>query len=228
MEYYWMIKNLSNAFDYRLKMVEFAMQIGIAVAAREFVTTRKTVRKWVGRFNQNGLDGLNELSRTPKRIPHKMSVEKEYEIRSIRESHPAWGSYRIKNLYRIEAGESAIHRVMKQAGLIKRKKRRWRKRKDLSELKKKLGFFENSQIDTKDLSDILQYWPLMRRLGLPRYEYTLRELSIGAGFMGYANSCNVTYASKFMEYVIDHLKSYGIDPKGMKFEFKWQTDNGKE
>ena len=228
MGYYWMIQNLSNAFDYRLKVVEFAMREGISSAAREFETTRKTVRKWVGRFKQNGLDGLNELSRAPKHIPHKLSVEKEYEIRAIRESHPAWGSYRIRNLYHVEAGESAIHRVMKQAGLIKRKKRRWRKRKDLSELKKKMGFFENSQVDTKDLSDIFQYWPLMRRLGLPRYEYTLRELSTGAGFMGYANRCNVTYASKFMEYVIDHLKRYGIDPAEMEFEFKWQTDNGVE
>lgn len=228
MGYYWMINNLSNAFDYRLKMVEYALQAGITAAAREFETTRKTVRKWVGRFKQNGLGGLNELSRAPKHIPHKMSIEKEYEVRAIRESHKAWGAYRIKNLYHIAAGESAIHRVMKQAGLIKRKKRRWQKRKDLSELKKRLKFFEKTQIDTKDLSDILQYWPLMKRLGLPRYEYTLRELSTGAGFMGYANHCNVTYASKFMEYVIAHLKNYGIDPKKMKFEFKWQTDNGSE
>ena len=228
MGYYWMINNLSNVFDYRLKMVEWAIVNGNSSSSIKFETTRKTVRKWVGRYKQNGLEGLKELSRAPKNIPHKMSLEKEAEIVAIRESHPAWGSYRIKNLYQIEAGESAIHRVMKQAGLIKRKKRRWRKRKDLSELKKKMKFFENSQVDTKDLSDIYQYWPMMRRLGLPRYEYTLRELSTGAGLMGYANSCNVTYASKFAEYVIEHLKSYGIDPKKMKFEFKWQTDNGSE
>ena len=46
--------------------------------------------------------------------------------------------------------------------------------------------------------------------------------------MGYASSCNVTYASKCMEYVIDRLKNYGIDPGKMKLELKWQTDNGKE
>lgn len=226
MGYYWFMRQMSNPFDYRLKMVEWAMQYTVSSASREFKTTRPTVRKWVGRFKQNGLDGLKELSRAPKNIPHKMSEEKQAEIRAIRESHPAWGSYRIKNLYAVAGGQSAIHRVMKQAGLIKAKKKRWKKRKDLSELKDKMKFFEHSQIDTKDLSDIYQYWPLMRRLGLPRYEYTLRELSTGAGFMGYANSCNVTYASKFAEYVIEHLKSYGMDPKEMKLI--WQTDNGSE
>ena len=48
MEYYWMIRNLSNVFDYRLKMAEYAQRYGKSSAAREFKTTRRTVRKWVG------------------------------------------------------------------------------------------------------------------------------------------------------------------------------------
>jgi transposase len=226
MEYYWLMKRMSNVFDYRLKMVEYAIKYGKSAASREFRTTRKTVRKWAGRYEQNGLEGLKDLPKAPKHIPHKMSLEKEAEIVAIREGHPAWGAYRIKNLYDVAGGQSAIHRVMKQAGLIRRKKRRWRKRKDLSELKKKLTFFEKSQVDVKDLSDIYQYWPFMKRLSLPRYEYTLRELSTGAGFLGYANKCNATYASRFAYYVIKHLESCGIDPKKMKIII--QTDNGSE
>jgi transposase len=226
MGYYWMIRNLSNVFDYRLKMVEYAQRYGKSAAAGEFKTTRKTVRKWVGRFEQNGLEGLKNLSRAPKNIPHKMDLEDEAEIVSIREDHPAWGAYRMKNLYDVSGGLSAIHRVIKQAGLVKRKKMRWRKRKDLSELKKKMALFEKSQVDVKDLSDIYQYWPQMKRFKLPRYEYTLREMSTGAGFLGYADKCNATYASRFGSYVIAHLESYGVDPK--KIEIKIQTDNGTE
>jgi hypothetical protein len=70
-----------------------------------------------------------------------------------------------------------------------------------------MKFFQNSQIDTKDLSDIYQYWPFMRRLRLPRYEYTLRELSTGTCFFAYADRNNSTYASLFAQYVIEHLKS---------------------
>ena len=100
MGYYWMINNLSNVFDYRLKMVEWAMLNGISSGSVKFETTRKTVRKWVGRFKQNGIEGLKEFSRAPKRIPHKMSDEKEAEIIAIRETHPAWGAYRPAALSR--------------------------------------------------------------------------------------------------------------------------------
>ena len=80
-----MIKNLSSAFDMRLKMVEWALRNTISSALIEFKTTRVTVRKWVGRYQQNGWEGLKEMSRAPKNIPHKMSEEKEAEIVAIRE-----------------------------------------------------------------------------------------------------------------------------------------------
>jgi len=84
--------------------------------------------------------------------------------------------------------------------------------------------FENSQIDTKDLSDIYQYRPFMKRLGLARYEYTLRELFTGTCFFAYADRNNSTYASLFANYVIERLKSYGIST----IRIYWQTDNGSE
>lgn len=74
----------------------------------------------------------------------------------------------------------------------------------------------------------------MRRLGLPRYEYTLRELSTGASFFAYADQNNSTppeadppkanYASLFAKYVIEHLKSYSMST----VRIFWQTDNGSE
>ena len=105
----------------------------------------------------------------------------------------------------ISYSHTAIHRVIKQNGLAGRSMRRRRKRKNLSALKKTPAFFEKSRIDTKDLSDMLNYWPLMRRLGLPRYEYALRELSIGASFFAYADENTTTNASKFADYAALHL-----------------------
>ncbi len=224
MEYYWLMRRMSNPFDYRLKMVQWAKAKGISSASREFKTTRKTVRKWAGRYEQNGFDGLKNLSQAPKNIPHRMNAEAEARVVKLREEHPGWGAIRFKDYYGLTEGHSAIHRVMKQRGLIKKKKRRWQRRKDLSELKAKLKFFEKSQIDTKDLSDIYKYWPFMRRIGLPRYQYGLRELSVGASFYAYANENNTTYAAIFAMYVEAHLRRYGIETKGLK----WQTDNGFE
>jgi len=152
------------------------------------------------------------------------SQDQEARIIELRQTHPSWGSRRLIERYHVKGSHSAVHRVIKQNNLIKPKKKRWRKRKDLSQLKKKMNFFGKSELDTKDLSDIYQYWLFMKRLGLPRYEYTLRELSIGASFFAYADQNNSTYASYFAQYVIEHLKSYGINTVAIV----WQTDNGSE
>lgn len=224
MRYYQIIKDMSNKFNYRLRMVECALKNGVSKASREYGTTRKTVGKWVKRYRAYGLEGLKDEKKTPKNIPHKLKEGDEERVVELRGKHPSWGARRLKDRYKVNGSYSAIHRVIRQNGFIKPKRKRWRKRKDLSELKKKMKFFENSQIDTKDLSDIYQYWPLMRRLGLPRYEYTLRELSTGASFYAYANENNSTYARLFAKYVIEHLKSYGIETA----RIVWQTDNGSE
>jgi transposase len=213
-----------SKFNLRLNIVIKANQTSISRAARVYGTTRKTVRRLVRSYKLCGLSGLKDRKRTPKHIPHKMSQEDEVQIIELRRKHPSWGARRLKERYKVKRSYSAIHRVIKQNSLIRPKKKRWRKRKDLSELKKKMFFFENSQIDTKDLSDIYQYWPFMKRLKLPRYEYTLRELSIGATFYAYADENNSTCASLFAEYVIEHLKSYGIHTA----RIVWQTDNGSE
>ena len=184
MKYYQLIRDMSK-FNLRLQMVTKAKQTSISEAARLYGATRKTIRKWLRSYNLYGLAGLKDKKRAPKRIPHKMRKEEEAQIIELRKKHPSWGARRLKERYKLTPSYSAIHRVIRQNNLLKPKKRRWRKRKDLSELKKKIFFFEKSQIDTKDLSDIHQYWPLMRRLRLPRYEYTLRELSTGAVFYAY-------------------------------------------
>lgn len=223
MRYYQLIKDMSK-FNLRFQMVTRARETNISETARYYGTTRKTLGKWIKNYTLYGLCGLKDKKRTPKHIPHKMNQKDEAHIIELRKKHPSWGARRLKERYKVHGSYSAIHRVIKQNNLIKPKRKRWRKRKDLSELKKKMNFFEFSQIDTKDLVDIYQYWPLMKRLNLPRYEYTLRELSTGATFYAYANENNSTYASLFAKYVIDHLKSYGITTA----RIIWQTDNGSE
>lgn len=215
---------MSNKFDFRYRMVECALKAGISQASRAYNTTRPTVRKWVARFKQEGLKGLQDESRAPHNIPHKLKKEYEDRIIQLRLTHPSWGSRTLIERYHVKGSHTAVNRVMKQNNLIKPKKRRWKKRKDLSELKKKLNLFESNQIDTKDLSDIYKYWPFMRRLGLPRYQYTFRERSLGASFFAYADENNTTYASIFAMYVAEHLKSYGIDVEAEQ----WQSDNGIE
>jgi len=60
----------------RLEMVKMARKEGITKSARFFNTTRKTVRKWLNRWKENGIKGLEDKSKEPHFKPQKLSEEK--------------------------------------------------------------------------------------------------------------------------------------------------------
>jgi len=126
----------------------------------------------------------------------------------------------LKEEFNLPYSTKTINRVLKQNGLIKKKKKRWRKRKDLRE--KKMKPFSKIQIDTKELRDIERYFPQMIFLKLPRFQYTARDMKTGAVFMAYAYVNDSANAAIFAAYISNHLQRYGM--KGMVY----QTDNGSE
>ncbi len=50
MPYFDLVRQMKNAFNYRLRLVTYAHQHGIKDAAREYRTTVSTVRKWFRRW----------------------------------------------------------------------------------------------------------------------------------------------------------------------------------
>ncbi len=56
--YFDVVRQMNNAFNYRLPLVAYARQHGIKKAARDFSTTVPTVRKWLRRRQAQGLEGL--------------------------------------------------------------------------------------------------------------------------------------------------------------------------
>lgn len=78
--YFDLIREMKNPFNHRRRLVDFARQQGIKAAAREFRSTVPTVRKWLRRYQAQGLKGLEELSRAPHRCPHKVQGELGTEL----------------------------------------------------------------------------------------------------------------------------------------------------
>jgi hypothetical protein len=224
MKYYELIKDMSNRFNLRLEVVRFSREHGISETAREFKMTRKSVRKWKDRYEADHTQGLLDRSRAPHEVWNKMSEEEEQEILGLRERHKKWGPKRLKDHYGIARSEGAIYRVLKQRGRIKRRKKKWQRRQDLREMKAKMKAFEKLQTDTKYLTDIPEYYPGMVDRRLPRFQYGVRVMAIGASFFAYADELSLTYTTLFAQRVIDHLKHYGIEVQGMEE----QTDNGSE
>jgi len=134
---------------YRLQMVQDALKYGIKPCDRHYQTTVKTVRKWVKRYQQYKEDGLKDLSRKKTHCPIKIDKETELQIIECRKAHPAWGARRIKEVLELNYSHVSIHRVIKDAGLILPKRKKYKKRKDMQEVRKQKKVFRRFQIDIK-------------------------------------------------------------------------------
>ena len=226
-EYYIVLKAMktkADKFDLRLKMVRYAITNGVKPAASAFGTTPKTVRKWLARFRQERLAGLNELPRIPLNCPHKTSAVMEKKVVRLRKDYPFMGSKTLKREHNLACSHEAIRRILNEHGLVKKRRRKHKRKKDLRAVKRHWKLFGQLTIDTKDLKDIPHYWPQMKNMKLPKYQFTAREVRSGLMFLGYANEKTAYNACLFAQILCGHIKDCGIDVKGMKI----QTDNGSE
>ena len=70
-----MVRQRKNPFSYRLRLVTQARQHGLKAAARAFQTTRPTVRKWVRRFQAQGLKGLEAAPVVGVPVPTRAAAQ---------------------------------------------------------------------------------------------------------------------------------------------------------
>ena len=70
----------------REAMVRAVVDQGLskAEAARQFNTTPKTVPKWVARFREHGVAGLNDRSSAPHSSPSRTSLETLAQVAVMR------------------------------------------------------------------------------------------------------------------------------------------------
>jgi len=65
---------------------------------RRYNISRKTGYKWLKRYHQHGLDGLNDYSRRPLHQPTKTPSAVEQIILTCREQYPDWGGRKLKRV----------------------------------------------------------------------------------------------------------------------------------
>jgi len=205
------------------KVVTFARQHGIKATAREFGCTRNTVRKWLRRAVAGKPSSLAEQSRAPKHCPHQTSPALEGQIVKLRQQ-TGFGAQRLVREFRLKVSHNAVARIIRQHHLSRPRKKKPATKKQLRTVKRTWKLFGQLSADTKFLQDIPLYWPQMMRLGLPRFQYTAREIVSGACFTAYADELSKTYAVFLAEQLSAHLACHGVDLNGLV----WQTDNGGE
>lgn len=211
-------------FDLRLRMVLHAKSNGIKPAAKLFMTTPDTVRKWLRRYNESGKNGLKDVSRRPQNSPNAIPEANRELIKKLRDK-THFGASRLKGEFNLTHSARTINKVFHKYNLIKKRKRKHHKKNDLRQEKaRKYQPLRYYQLDVKYLNDIPQYYRYMVELSLPRFEYTIRDVITGSVFLGYSQSCNMTYSCLFISKFLNHLKDSGMDLSQVII----QTDNGSE
>jgi len=109
-------------YDRRVRGGELSM----TALCEEYDIARKTGYKIVKRRNEHGWPGLADQSRAPHSGPHWSDSDVIMRVLEVRLQFPHWGAETIlAHFRRVEPdtswpGASAVHRWMKQAGLINR------------------------------------------------------------------------------------------------------------
>lgn len=222
--YYDLVREMRDAYNHRLRLVESARQRGLKPTARLFATTVPTVRKWLRRYQQLGPSGLVEQSRAPHHQPRKTSPQIEQRVVELRQQLPTFGARRLIREFDLPLSHRALERIWRSHALLPKRRRKYQRKQDLAAVKATWRLFQQISADTKDLDDIPHYWPQMKARGLPTIQYTAREVRSGLLFWSFAQRRSAAASAVFAARIQRHLDRYGISLRHLV----WQTDNGSE
>jgi transposase len=184
--YFVLLREMRDAYNHRLRLVQSARQIGIKPTARLFQTTVPTVRKWLRRYQQPGPRGLLARSRAPHHQPNQTSPQLEQQVVALRRQLPTFGARRLIREFDLPLSHRALERIWRQHGLLHKRRRKYQRKQDLAHIKAQWRVFQQISADTKDLGDIPHYWPQAQTFQLPAVQYTARDVRSGLLFWAFA------------------------------------------
>lgn len=212
MQYLLAYQTKSQMHLIREKVVQYAMEHGNEEAADRFECHRNTVSKWKSRYKEQGIEGLKDQSRAPNHIPHKIIDPVIVKEICDKRDDSGYSANRLKIQYDLWPSNMAINRILNENGKIDDPTNKGQQKQDLWHIKQHFKALETKlQLDGKYLLDIPNYYVYHKLLGLPKWEYTLRDVKSGATFLSYATTEDGLNACTFITYVFEHFKQHGID-----------------
>lgn len=107
-------------------------QYSITDLSRIYCVSRKTVYKWITRYQDNGIDGLHNHSRAPNNNPHAVPDDVIKEIVKTKMRFKKWGPKKVMDYLRREFPDqywpvdSTAGEILKKAGLVHKRRKRQR------------------------------------------------------------------------------------------------------
>lgn len=95
--------------------------------------SRKTGYKWVDRYVEEGVTGLVDRLRRPKRSPQTTPSEEEQRLLAVRQKHPTWGGSKILAWLQRQCqpapllSRSTVMRILRQHGCMTTPRKRPRR-----------------------------------------------------------------------------------------------------
>jgi transposase-like protein len=210
---------------FRYQMVLSVESVGITETARRFHTTRNTVRKWYRRWRQDGYGALADRSRRPTHSPLATPLRERRKLVRLKRKYKRLGAEEIKTIEGLGPSPKTIRKIWREEGVSSRKRRKKHQTKqNLREIKRRWALFHHVVEDTKDLTDIPEYWISMKTKGLPKWQYTARDVTSGLLYMAFAQERSLTFATLFARYLNASLQARGADLS----RTVRQSDNGSE
>src|SRR5437879_11810861 len=149
--YFDLVREMKNAYNHRLRLVESAKQRGIKPTARLFATTVPTVRKWLRRHQQHGPSSLVALSRARHQQSQKTPPTTEAQLVELRKTLPTFGARRLIREFDLPISHGALERIWREHGLVKHRRRKYQRKPDLAHIKASWALFQQMTATTKCL-----------------------------------------------------------------------------
>ena len=74
---------------------------------RRFEISRKTGYKWLARYDEAGVSGLDDRSRRPHHCPHELEERLASACLAVRRRHPRWGPRKVRKRLLLDEPETA-------------------------------------------------------------------------------------------------------------------------
>lgn len=125
------------------------------LTSSHFGISRKTLHKWLGRFNDKNLKSLEEMSRAPVHVrTRQINLWERSRIINLRKKHLKWGKMKLQRRYLKEYGEYIsswkFQKVIEEENLYPdkalAKKQREKKNRLRGQQKKRITEFQKKQI----------------------------------------------------------------------------------
>ena len=214
---------LSDAARTRLKWITHYKKKGsAALTCRHYDLNRSTFYKWLARFTQRGLAGLEDLPRAPRRSrTSSVPWQTVQLIVDLRKEWPAWSKHKIAVIlardHAITLSASTVGRIMKRKGLydVKVSRKRSKAGKRARQRIRAEWWMKNAfpgclvQVDTKHL----------RFGGQKYYQFTAIDCFSRIAYCRVFKSIRSTAARRFLEEVAEFMPFPLV---------ALQTDNGSE